>query len=162
MGQDKMASNGHTLANLSRFIMNSSIIRLKYRSIRSLDYLLIRSCSTTPMVNPQNAEGPSKIDEKSEEQFRVLIIPGYTHAEEKKEEKRISNKKPVAPPRYKSMPVDQDWTNVWPSANTFKWSAVPFPVRQGYVQGLENAGVPPGRYANAELMKIPNFLHLTP
>lgn len=26
----------------------------------------------------------------------------------------------------------------------------------------ENEGIPPGRYANAELMKIPNFLHLTP
>ena len=28
----------------------------------------------------------------------------------------------------------------------------------------ENAGtgIPPGRYGNAELMKIPNFLHLTP
>jgi len=32
------------------------------------------------------------------------------------------------------MPIDQDWTNVWPSAHTFKWSAVPFPVRQGYVE----------------------------
>jgi len=32
------------------------------------------------------------------------------------------------------MPIHQDWTNVWPSAHTFKWSAVPFPVRQGYVE----------------------------
>lgn len=32
------------------------------------------------------------------------------------------------------MPIDQDWTKVWPSAHTFKWSAVPFPVRQGYVE----------------------------
>jgi len=38
------------------------------------------------------------------------------------------------PPRFKSMPIDQDWTTVWPSAHTFKWSAVPFPVRQGYVE----------------------------
>ena len=29
-------------------------------------------------------------------------------------------------------------------------------------QRLENQGIPPGKYANAELMKIPNFLHLTP
>jgi len=32
------------------------------------------------------------------------------------------------------MPIDQDWTTVWPSAHTFKWSAVPFPVRQGFVE----------------------------
>ena len=32
------------------------------------------------------------------------------------------------------MPVDQDWTNVWPTAATFKWSAVPFPVRQGFIK----------------------------
>ena len=61
------------------------------------------------------------------------------------------------------MKTDQDWTNVWPASHTFKWSAIPFPVRQGYVQKMiENEGIPPSRYANAELMKIPNFLHLTP
>jgi len=30
------------------------------------------------------------------------------------------------------------------------------------IQRQENQGMPPGKYANAELMKIPNFLHLTP
>uniref|UniRef100_A0A0B7AXU3 Small ribosomal subunit protein mS35 mitochondrial conserved domain-containing protein n=1 Tax=Arion vulgaris TaxID=1028688 RepID=A0A0B7AXU3_9EUPU len=61
------------------------------------------------------------------------------------------------------MPTDQDWTNVWPSASTFKWSVVPFPVRQGYVKNAaENEGVIPSKYANLELMKGPNFLHLTP
>lgn len=32
------------------------------------------------------------------------------------------------------MKVDQDWTNVWPTAHSFKWSVVPFPVRQGHVK----------------------------
>ena len=31
------------------------------------------------------------------------------------------------------MKVDQDWTNVWPTAASFKWSVIPFPVRQGAV-----------------------------
>ena len=31
-----------------------------------------------------------------------------------------------------------------------------------YLQGEENHGISPGKYGNAELMKIPNFLHLTP
>lgn len=36
---------------------------------------------------------------------------------------------------------------------------MPLPVRQGYVA---KGQAPPGKKANAELMKIPNFLHLTP
>ena len=61
------------------------------------------------------------------------------------------------------MSIDQDWTSVWPTAAMFKQNAVPLPVRQGYVKNnAENNGLPPAKYANTELMKIPNFLHLTP
>lgn len=56
------------------------------------------------------------------------------------------------------MPVDQDWTNVWPGPKTFHPAAVPLALRQGYDQKRAS----PGKYGNAELMKIPNFLHLTP
>ena len=38
------------------------------------------------------------------------------------------------PPRYKNMSTEQDWTSVWPTAESFKWSVVPFPVRQGYAR----------------------------
>lgn len=65
--------------------------------------------------------------------------------------------------RYHKMPIDQDWNNVWPTASMFKQCTVPFAVRQGYVRNSsENDGLPPEKYANTELMKIPNFLHLTP
>ena len=61
------------------------------------------------------------------------------------------------------MPTDQDWTNVWPTYSMFKQSAVPLPVRQGFIKNnSENEGLPPEKYGNTELMKIPNFLHLTP
>jgi small subunit ribosomal protein S35 len=61
------------------------------------------------------------------------------------------------------MSTDQDWTNVWPTATTFKQSVVPLPITQGYVASdKENKGLPVEKYANAELMKIPNFFHLTP
>jgi small subunit ribosomal protein S35 len=61
------------------------------------------------------------------------------------------------------MSTDQDWTNVWPAATTFKGSVVPLPITQGYVASdKENKGLPIEKYANAELMKIPNFFHLTP
>jgi len=57
------------------------------------------------------------------------------------------------------MPVDQDWPSVWPTAKTFHPASVPLPLHQGYVP---NHLAPPGKFANAELMKIANFLHLTP
>lgn len=56
------------------------------------------------------------------------------------------------------MKTDQDWGSVWPGPKTFHPSTVPLPIHQGYVV----KGVAPNKYANAELMKIPNFLHLTP
>lgn len=61
------------------------------------------------------------------------------------------------------MSTDQDWTNSWPTQMTFKQNAVPLPLRQGYIKSYcENNGLPPTKYGNTELMKIPNFLHLTP
>lgn len=61
------------------------------------------------------------------------------------------------------MTLNQDWTNVWPAASTFRQSVIPLPIHQGHVNNMsENGGVAPGKYGNAELMKIPNFFHLTP
>lgn len=57
------------------------------------------------------------------------------------------------------MSIFQKWGNVWPGPKTFHPSSVPLPLRQGYVP---KGQAPPGKKANAELMKIPNFLHLTP
>lgn len=58
------------------------------------------------------------------------------------------------------MPTNQDWSNVWPGPRTFHPASVPLPVKQGYDK--KHKLPPPGKYANAELMKLPNFLHLTP
>ena len=55
---------------------------------------------------------------------------------------------------------DQDWQAVWPSIRTFHPAVVPLPVRQGFIH-LKSM-VHPHKKANVELMKIPNFLHLTP
>ena len=57
------------------------------------------------------------------------------------------------------MPVDQDWGSAWPTARTFHPASVPFPVRMGMPSGSDP---PMDKYANPELMKIPNFLHLSP
>lgn len=58
------------------------------------------------------------------------------------------------------MATDQDWGAVWPGPKTFVPATVPLQLRQGYISKKHQ--VPPGKFANAELMKIPNFLHLTP
>ncbi|XP_029378819.1 small ribosomal subunit protein mS35 isoform X1 [Echeneis naucrates] len=69
------------------------------------------------------------------------------------------NRRDAGESRTEKMAVDQDWTAVYPAAATFKPNSVPLPVRMGYpVKG----GVPPEKQGNLELIKIPNFLHLTP
>ncbi|CAI9717289.1 Hypothetical predicted protein [Octopus vulgaris] len=101
--------------------------------------------------------------QQENEEFRVLEIPGVNIKKKKGMQKK--RRKESLPPRYHKMKITDDWTNVWPTASTFKHSAVPFPVRQGFIarpSENQNLGVPPDRYANTELMKIPNFLHLTP
>jgi small subunit ribosomal protein S35 len=72
--------------------------------------------------------------------------------------RKAFTRKPTLPPRTKQMALDQDWTSVWPGPRTFHPASVPLPLRQG----INKLGASPGKFANAELMKIPNFLHLTP
>ena len=98
---------------------------------------------------------------EKKDEFRVYQIEGLRLSEREGRLKRKQKKMP--PPRSRSMPTDQDWTDIWPTAHTFKWSAVPFPVRQGFIDNTsENQGIVPSSYGNLELMKPPNFLHLTP
>lgn len=94
---------------------------------------------------------------KDESEFRVLELYSQKNVA-LKQEKRQMRKINVPPPRTTEMPVDQNWSSVWPGARTFHPASVPLPLRQGFVE----KGVPPSKHANAELMKIPNFLHLTP
>ncbi|KAK3098464.1 hypothetical protein FSP39_019721 [Pinctada imbricata] len=90
----------------------------------------------------------------------------YQHGRRFKETKFIfgrfkrskMNEPPPAIPRCTQMPTDQHWPNVWPTAKTFNWSQVPFNVRQGFTVYK----AVPKKKGNLELMKIPNFLHLTP
>ncbi|CAG9790551.1 unnamed protein product [Diatraea saccharalis] len=92
---------------------------------------------------------------EEEEEFRVLDIL----KKRDKVQKKVARRNDVQPDRADRMAVDQNWGNVWPGPKTFHPSSVPLPIRQGYVP---KGQAPPGKKANAELMKIPNFLHLTP
>ena len=75
-------------------------------------------------------------------------------------ELRGGSQGPPPPPCSASMTPDQSWGSVWPTPRTFHPATVPLPTRQGVIQ--TKAQVVPSKHANAELMKIPNFLHLTP
>uniref|UniRef100_A0A1B6D709 Small ribosomal subunit protein mS35 mitochondrial conserved domain-containing protein n=1 Tax=Clastoptera arizonana TaxID=38151 RepID=A0A1B6D709_9HEMI len=89
-------------------------------------------------------------------EFRVLNLK--KNQSRSKVQKKQAWKPASLPPRSLKMSTDQDWTNVWPGPRTFHPATVPLPVRQGY----NKLGASPSKYGNAELMKIPNFLHLTP
>ena len=62
--------------------------------------------------------------------------------------------------REERLPENPDWASMWTTAKTFSPSAVPLPLRQSYEK--KTTAVPRGKYANTELLKIANFLHLTP
>nr|SVE79603.1 EOG090X09BG [Daphnia magna] len=95
-----------------------------------------------------------------DDDFRVLELgPSKSSNMRGNRRKTAYKKTPVHPPRSNKMPVDQDWPSVWPVARVFHPASVPLPLHQGWV---EPGTTPPGKFANAELMKIPNFLHLTP
>uniref|UniRef100_A0A8D0DN81 Mitochondrial ribosomal protein S35 n=1 Tax=Salvator merianae TaxID=96440 RepID=A0A8D0DN81_SALMN len=84
------------------------------------------------------------------------------NAGEPRQGRNLQNRTPRREPgisRTEKMEVDQDWTSVYPAAAAFKPSSVPLPVRMGYPV---KRGIPPGKEGNLELLKIPNFLHLTP
>ncbi|XP_022690373.1 geranylgeranyl transferase type-2 subunit alpha-like [Varroa jacobsoni] len=103
---------------------------------------------------PEDSETSSAGVSKSE--FRKLVL--YRQKEERKVSRKTVKDSSTGD-RAHQMPVNQDWPSVWPAAASFKPSVVPLPVRQGF---YEKRGSPPAKHANLELMKIPNFLHLTP
>ncbi|XP_020809774.1 28S ribosomal protein S35, mitochondrial [Drosophila serrata] len=92
----------------------------------------------------------------NEEEFRVLNLRSVKQQIQRRREVR---RDPVTPPRTNRMAVDQDWTAAWPAPRSFHPASVPLPLRQGFT---ERGAAAPSKFANAELMKIPNFLHLTP
>ncbi|XP_030070131.1 small ribosomal subunit protein mS35 isoform X3 [Microcaecilia unicolor] len=60
-------------------------------------------------------------------------------------------KRESAAPRTERMTENQDWSNVYPTAASFKPSVVPLPVRMGYPV---ERGVPPDKKGNLELIKV--------
>nr|XP_026492414.1 28S ribosomal protein S35, mitochondrial-like [Vanessa tameamea]XP_026492415.1 28S ribosomal protein S35, mitochondrial-like [Vanessa tameamea] len=136
----------HKSVILNKLIKMSLFIRNYKPGVAYNAQILWRFNSTTAETVKQGED---------EEEFRVLDI---LHKKGKLQ-KRVNRRADIQPDRSEKMPTDQNWGNVWPGPRSFHPSSVPLPIRQGYVP---KGQAPPGKKANAELMKIPNFLHLTP
>ncbi|XP_046438242.1 uncharacterized protein LOC124189813 [Daphnia pulex] len=52
------------------------------------------------------------------------------------------------------IPTKEDWPSVSPVARSFHPASFPLPLHQNYVVP---GATPPSKFANAEMMKIPNF-----
>ncbi|KAM7533709.1 hypothetical protein Aperf_G00000122015 [Anoplocephala perfoliata] len=105
---------------------------------------------------------PSDISTKpsnEKKEIKKLVIPGLTATHAKQAavyQQKFSE-------LHEQKVENDDWSNVWPCENFFSPYVFPAPIRQGHSKNLvENEGLPPAKYANAELLKIQNFLHLTP
>ena len=120
----------------------------------------METTATNPNVSePQNDRHHSTGFPGEEDFRRIQIVPVKKDRSAQREVP--SFKKNVPPPRSKRMSTDQHWPSVWPAARTFHPAIVPLPLHMGYIEKPERYS-PPSKYANAELMKIPNFLHLSP
>lgn len=124
------------------------------------------SSSSVPLARGGNAGAEGRKDfkrlvgDEKKGVFRVLDI-GKPKLQSFTESKPPGLRRVVnAPPRERLMKPDQDWTSVWPATRTFHPAVVPLPIRQG--MRLTPDSPTPSKWANAELMKLPNFLHLTP
>ena len=96
-----------------------------------------------------------------EDEFRVLDLKKNPVKNFMANRRRNYVKRQVElTPRAEKMPVDQDWPSVWPTARVFHPATGPLPLHQGFVDKAKRSS--PNKFGNAELMKIPNFLHLTP
>ncbi|XP_049541214.1 28S ribosomal protein S35, mitochondrial [Anopheles darlingi] len=119
------------------------------RTAQTLGY---RMQSTAPRLVNEDRGGFGQ-----DEEFRVLNL---RQVKNQRAARRKAIRPDVPPPRSQQMATDQDWGAVWPGPRSFHPASVPLPLRQGYA--TKKNQMAPGKFANAELIKIPNFLHLTP
>lgn len=105
---------------------------------------------------------PQKEQEFTDEGYPILkLMPSKTRIFDERPRLFIRRREVIKfKIRADYMKENIDWPSVWPTAKTFSPSAVPLPLRQSFE---EKRSTPPReKYANTELIKIPNFLHLTP
>ena len=142
--------------NLNLFTMLSKSLQ---RSRRVSAYFW--TCRTKASVTASEVPDMQKVRQPDDgEEFRVLELTTKRVDRFKKRTVPLW-KLNIPPPRSRKMSTTQDWPSVWPAARMFHPAVVPLPVHMGHIK-RPDIKAPPGKFANLELMKIPNFLHLAP
>lgn len=100
----------------------------------------------------------SSSDVVAEEFEKMAFLPPPFIRSESRGRRRVYE----SSPRYLRMAVNQDWNSVWPAARTFNPYVVPLPIYQGGVKIYTRRSPRKDKFNNHELMKIQNFLHLSP
>lgn len=130
----------------------------------SMRYLMPYKPSERPPLTPQQQKlYPQVQQEFTQEGYPILKFKrSESNMFNKRKPRRLrtSKRSALLRPRELYMKEDQDWPSIWPTAKTFVPSSVPLPIKQSYEE--KRGSVPLGKYLNTELIKIPNFLHLTP
>ncbi|EUB58729.1 28S ribosomal protein S35 [Echinococcus granulosus] len=117
----------------------------------------LASSNLTEIETPSIDAVSKAVEDKKE--IKPLVIPGLTSTQTR----QIELFQPKFSEIHEQQIGEDDWPAVWPCENFFSPYVFPVPIRQGHSKNLvENGGLSPAKYANAELLKIPNFLHLTP
>ncbi|XP_027197003.2 mitochondrial ribosomal protein S35 [Dermatophagoides pteronyssinus] len=119
-----------------------------------------RFSSSSSAVRKRNTKQNDEIKllTNDENNFPLLKILPFGNV---RREQRILIKSEVISPRYKRLKENCNWTNVWPTARNFHPATIPLPIHMSYVDD-NKISAPVGKFNNPELLKIPNFFHLTP
>ncbi|XP_046638685.1 28S ribosomal protein S35, mitochondrial-like isoform X2 [Daphnia pulicaria] len=97
-------------------------------------------------------KGIQKVD--GDDEFRSLDLSPNKSLNMRSYGRKVYKRVAVHPPHSNKMPTDEDWPSVSPIARSFHPASFPLPLHQDYVVP---GATPPGKFANAEMMKIPNF-----
>lgn len=141
-------------------------MRISCVVLRRADQLLARRINVRPAerycssAEPRNDEIALKDEEgyifEAPEIFKEtqedIVRTRSSHEKVPKLEKNV----------IETLSTDVDWPSLWPTAQTFDPNRVPLPIYQGAGQAQKKWMTRMNRWQNSELIKIPNFLHLTP
>ena len=139
-------------------------MRISSSVLKSADQLLTRGLGVRSTKRYCSSVGSGKLAIKEEEGY-VFDSPDIFPVA-KEDIVRARDFRETVPKLEKdtieSLPANIDWPSLWPTAQTFDPNRVPLPIYQGapFVQKTWRTRM--DRWQNSELIKIPNFLHLTP
>ncbi|KAK6757909.1 hypothetical protein RB195_015621 [Necator americanus] len=152
-------------AGTSCIVRRQSSLAEKLRAVVSGDVEKKKDSERAPRIetDPQGATFNEMFVMPKRKLRGQLLIEQATgrSSVEKRSRPDIHDRLAVRRPRSEEMSTDQDWTAVWPAARSFASSVVPLPIRMGTRPDPEKRA-PFKKQGNLELVKIPNFLHLTP